>query len=159
MAHILNEYLAGVADSDGSFTFPKHKRSNNPNGYTFRPAFQLTWKYSDHSLSVFKDLKKKYKGSFYIGRSHSGYNKTKSKIIKYYVQGQSLIDLCKDIVPFLRLKKKQAKLILEHWKSVKPRGTWNQWHKKPKLIYNKENDLYKKFYKLNTKNKRKRYAH
>jgi len=74
------QYLAGVLDSDGSITITKrHSKRLNPN---YAAMIQITWLYNENSLKVFEQIKNKYGGSYFIGKSHSGFNNPKT-IIKY----------------------------------------------------------------------------
>lgn len=146
-------YMAGVADSDGSFSFMKRKRQSTINGYHYVMVFQLTWKKSDLSIKVMNEIVRRYGGCCCKWIRNGNNFPTKSaECLKYSVGGPGLDKLTEAILPYLLLKKKQAELIKEArllrkgWK----RGRLG----KPINVWKKEDELYLEFNKLNGKNKK-----
>ena len=100
------EYIAGVLDSDGSLSISRRRQNKKtPN---FIIMIQITWLYNVNSLKFFKKLCKTYGGSYYIGKSHSGFNNPKP-IIKYCAVGSAALYLINSCGKFLILKNKQSK--------------------------------------------------
>jgi len=147
---IPNEYLAGVADSDGSFSYLKNY-SKPRKKYYYRPFFQLTWKYSKEADLVCKYLKNKYKAGLYYGIKKNDLLGRECKIIKVQMWEKSVVLFLEDILPYLILKKKQAEIVL-YGAKLKSRK-WGV-KGKPKEIWEKEIKLYKKINSLNSKNKK-----
>lgn len=99
------DYWAGVFDSDGSITIARrHLKTSRKTSYC--PLFQLTWKQSNYAEKAMKELIKEYGGSIFRGKAHSSLGK--SNIIKYSLTGKALYKLIQDVLPSLKLKKKQA---------------------------------------------------
>ena len=98
-----------------------------------------------------KGLVKKYGGSFFIGKTKNTYNKNGTEIIKYCVTGKACSKLCKDVLPFLVLKKEQAVIVIAGGKLKS-----NRWgcKGKPPSVWKKEIKLYEKINALNNKNKK-----
>ncbi len=151
MIKISPQYIAGVADSDGSFTFMKRYGQSTTTGYFYRSIFQLTWSISNEAEDVMIFLKNKYGGSFSVCKKSTSFNSLKPSIFKYSVESNGLLKLINDIEPYLILKKERATLIKQHILYRKKR--------KPGLIKTKkeweyEDDVYKKINLLNSKNKK-----
>lgn len=109
MIGISREYLAGVLDSDGSFTVAKrHLKRPNP---SYTAMIQITWLYSPRSKAVFDFLQRYYGGSYYVGKSHSGFKNPK-KIIKYCATGKAAHRILLDCKNCVVLKSKQVKNLL-----------------------------------------------
>lgn len=110
MINLSEHYLAGVLDSDGSLSITKrHLKRPNPN-YTV--MIQITWLYSKASEDYFRNLKHWYGGSFFIGRSHSGFANPKP-IIKYCATGKSAERILISCRNKLNLKEEQLKNLLQ----------------------------------------------
>lgn len=109
MIGISREYLAGVLDSDGSLSVTRrHLKRPNP---SYTAMIQITWLYSSKSKLVFDFLQRYYGGSYYIGKSHSGFNNPK-KIIKYCATGKAAHRILLDCRTSVVLKSKQVKNLL-----------------------------------------------
>lgn len=145
---ISNEYLAGVADSDGSFSYTK-KFSKPRNKYYYIGQFQITWKYSKESKIFFDFLVKKFGGSYFDGMTHTSYGKT--RILKYCATGKACNLIGNTLAPYLILKKEQA-LITAKAASLKSKH-WGS-NGKPKKVWLEEERLYKRMNKINHKNKK-----
>lgn len=148
MIKITDEYLAGVADSDGSFSYGK-KFSKPRNKFYYVAQFAITWKYSKESKFVFDMLVERFGGSYFDGFTHTSFANT--RILKYCATGQACEKICIAVKPHLILKQKQVDIMIEgaglksrHWGvKGKPASVWRQ----EKLLYSKMN-------KINTKNKK-----
>lgn len=137
-------YLAGVADSDGSFSVClRHYNRPKP---TYSPCFQLTWNYNAKTLEVFEQLKAKYGGSFFIQKvGRTNFNNS-TPTIKYFAQGKALDKIILDIENFIVLKREQVQLI----KTL--RSTTIQRNKKSDELQKTHENIYLQMKKLNTKN-------
>lgn len=108
-------YLAGVFDSDGSFSIARRYYARDGKSACYVPMAQLTWKYGPLTLFFIKAIKEKYGGSFALckstntNKSFSGTN----DYIKWSASGLAAEKLILDIRPFLILKKNQANNLLE----------------------------------------------
>jgi len=103
-------YLAGVMDSDGSFTLSKvHTKRKNP---SYVPTIQITWLKSKFSFKVLNSIKSTYGGSLFDTSHKTSYNLRFPKpMLKYHACSKSVLKIINDIYPFLKLKKPQAKII------------------------------------------------
>jgi predicted HNH restriction endonuclease len=138
-------YMAGVADSDGSFSISKRKVKTTILGYFYTTSFQLTWKKDAKSLEIMHLMMSKYGGKVYHQKRHDGHFKPESTFLQYQVLSKDLISLINDILPFLKLKQDQAQIVLDLEKS---RQYWKFNHKgqgraKPSELWKVEDDLYK----------------
>lgn len=146
MKKVSNEYIAGVADSDGSFSYNK-KFSKQRNKFYYVAQFQITWKYSKESKMFFDFLVKTFGGSYFDGLTHTTISRV--RILKYCATGIACENICNAVMEHLILKKEQAKIVLlgaglksRHWGS---KG-------KPQKVFDREKALYLRIKKLNTKN-------
>lgn len=113
-------YIAGVIDSDGSLSLAKrHINRVNP---TYQGIFQLTWLKNNESIKFCEYLVNTYGGSYYTGKSHSGFKNPKP-ICKYMLTGKKLVPFLKAVKPYLLLKKEQAEIILEYRRTAVKPGT------------------------------------
>lgn len=142
-------YLAGVADSDGSFTISK-THLNRLNVH-YQCSFQLTWKKTPKSIAFFEKLKEQYGGSFFHQKAYPNSSFTQSPTIKYWLGNIKLEKFIKDILPYLELKKEQAENILEI-RSLSPLGLYNKYNPKPESVKQLQNEIWLKSRNLNTKN-------
>lgn len=143
---IESAYMAGVADSDGCFSITKRKCNSTIGGYHYGAAFQLTWKQNKMSLRILKEMQFKYGGSIHTDKRQRGNYKESSVFVKYAVYSSKLVSLIEDLLPYLKLKKDQAKLILLLEAS---RKDWKKNHKgkgraKPLKVWKLEDKLYEK---------------
>jgi hypothetical protein len=133
-------HIAGVMDSDGSFSIVKRPKKNTKLGFIYRPVVQITWKVSENAEKFFQCVVSTYGGSYHlINKKENAYGKT-GKFYKLSIEGNSLDPFLKDIMPFLVLKKIQARSLLQlrslrkKWFG-KGEGTGNS---KPVWISNRE---------------------
>jgi len=149
-------YIAGVIDSDGSLSLINGSTKSKH----FRDILQISWKQKKdgNAESVFIKLKEKYGGwtGVYEKQLNEFSNGKKSIICKYSLEGQGLIKLIEDIYPFLQLKKKQAKIIIQHLELLSKHRV-NGYSKygvkgKPQSLWNQEKKIFNKMIKLNNKN-------
>lgn len=144
-----NEYMAGIADSDGSFSLTKrHLTRKNPN---FHCCFQLSWKYSDKTEKLINLMKKEYGGSFCIITKKQNSFSKEIKVIKFYLQGSDLDEFLKNVGPHVILKSKQVRNILEARAIIKSRTS----KVRSKIDRNKLEKRYQLHKTLNTKNNRR----
>lgn len=143
------EYLAGVFDSDGSFSLSKRCRPDTPRGYGYGVTLQLTWKTTDKSRRVLEKVKQKYGGSLFESTS-SGYS-GRAKSLKYSVAMRKAIPLISDILPFLNLKRTQARICLEFAES-RMAGKYNCHRPQTDEQWEELDYLYERMRELNTKN-------
>jgi hypothetical protein len=106
-------YLAGVLDSDGSFSIAKRHVNRPLKNYT--AMIQLSWKKSDISIDFMNQLVHQYGGSWAACKST---NKLRSfpataDYLKYSSTGVATEKIIRDVLPFLILKKKQALNLLK----------------------------------------------
>ena len=144
------EYLAGVADSDGSFSYLKNYSKPRQKHY-YRPFFQLTWKYSKEAQRVCRYLETKYNAGFYSCVKKANSFGKECKLIKIQMWEKSVVSFIIDILPYLILKKKQAEIVLLG-ANLKSRY-WGR-KGKPASVWKKEIELYEKMNALNSKNKK-----
>ena len=147
MKQISNEYLAGVADSDGSFSFNK-KFSKPRNKFYYVAQFQLTWKYSNETKAFFDYLVKTFGGSYFDGYTHTAFAKT--RILKYAATGEACQRICNAVMDHIILKKKQVEIVLLG-AELKSR-LWGR-KGKPDSVFEREEELFNQIKALNTKNK------
>lgn len=106
-------YLAGVFDSDGSFTIARrHMKRSNIN---YTGMIQLTWKSGPETIMFMELLTSQYGGS-YAECSSTNTDKSFSgtkKYLKFSATGVAAEKICRAILPHLLLKKEQAKNILK----------------------------------------------
>lgn len=99
-------YIAGVVDSDGSIGISRQNIKRPRPSY--RPQFQLTWVKNQKTMQVLKFLKETYGGSICESKSMQGRFKNGQPIVKYMLATKQLKPFLLDILPYLRLKRKQA---------------------------------------------------
>lgn len=145
---LLISYISGVADSDGSFSYVRRYSSQRAK-YYYNGMFQLTWKESEEAIGFMDELVGRYGGAYFLTTSHTALSDC--PIVKYTLTGIGLVRLCKEVSPHLRLKKEQAMIALEG-ASLK-REDWRG-YKKSKEEWKKEEALYLRANKINTKNKK-----
>jgi len=145
METISNEYLAGVADSDGSFSYNK-KFSKPNNKFYYVAQFQITWKHSEESKTFFDLLVSNFGGSYFDGNTHTSYAKT--RILKYCATGKACEKICIAVLPHLYLKKLQAEIVLAGAKLKETKWGVNG---KPQEVWNKEISLYQQMKQLHGK--------
>ncbi len=153
---ITSGYLAGVMDSDGSFSITiRHKTRPNAN---YICMIQISWKYTDISEKFMKKLCKMFGGTYHINsRKYKSSYKNSSTIIKYCATGKAVDRIVDYIFDNLILKKKQAKNILKLRQLVGFQGAPGK--TRPKKLSNKMHKLYELNKELNTKNNGDRRAY
>ena len=137
-------YLAGFFDGEGSFGFIKHKKHKYKNDtYSLEPYIYIgnTNKSIMNYISKIFGNKIKYKKFNDI--------KHKDQWHLYYHGMKDVQRICKQLSPYLRVKKKNAKILLNFIKlRLSPKG------KKRLIKYtSKELIYYKQMQKLNKKGK------
>lgn len=108
MERINTAYLAGVLDSDGSFSITKrHIKRSKPN---YVAMVQLSWKDSELTRSFMEKLVKEFGGSFASCKSTNtiaSFPMTKA-YLKYSATGVAAEKIVDAVLPFLCLKNVQA---------------------------------------------------
>jgi hypothetical protein len=143
------EYLAGVWDSDGSFSIAKrHKKRETPN---YTAMLQLSWTRSAKSLQVMRDLCAAYGGSFMeISRSSmNGTFPNARPVVKYCATGRAAYALAAALKPFLRLKEQQARNVLKLQHLVRWCG---QGRRRPQAVSRALEQIYVSNKLINSKN-------
>lgn len=106
--YLSTPYLAGVFDSDGSFTVAKrHLKRSKPN---YTAMIQLTWKKSKATETFMQMLVCDYGGSYascISTNTMKSFSGTKD-YFKYCVTGMKAEKLAAVLSPWLLLKKEQA---------------------------------------------------
>lgn len=105
-------YLAGVLDSDGSFSITKRHIRRTSINYT--AMVQLSWKYSENAEFFIKKMVSTFGGSYSkcdSTNTRKSYPGTKS-YLKYSATGEAAENICRSVLPFLQLKKRQAENII-----------------------------------------------
>lgn len=133
------EYLAGTADSDGSFTIQKTIRKTFQPTYSAR--FSMSWKLTNRGLEIIKELSCLYGGTYCIIK-HKG-----SKLIVYSLTDKNMDKFLEIVGPHVQLKHKQVKTLLKLRKNVLDNKMPGFRVKKKNIIY-REN-LYQSIKKLN----------
>lgn len=146
---ILPAYIAGIADSDGSFSIVlRHKDRLNPHYFA---CFQLGWKETELSKRAIESMKSQYGGSVsYASPSEGSYGRT--KMVKYMLQGKKLESFLEQIIPFLILKREHAEILLALRKTIK------QGSNKTQELLLLQESFYLKMKELNTKNTSNRFG-
>lgn len=144
-------YLAGVTDSDGSFSICKKNffgKSKNPE---YSARFQLSWSNNDKTKKVLDKIVQIYGGKYSLCTPSSIKNYPNTKdVLHYSLGGPGIVKFVKDIFPFLLLKRRQALNIIRLRKFIS-----NKWHKsnpQPQKLLEFKEKLYIFNKSLNTKN-------
>jgi len=145
------EYLAGVLDSDGSFSITiRHKTRKNPN---FTCMIQITWSLTDKAQEFMEHLVQTYGGSYHINTTKYATNYPNSKtVIKYCAVAHAVDRILLDVAPYVWLKKHQVTNLLavrklaSHYPRPRPEGLTNHY-----LALYEANKI------LNSKNSGQRY--
>lgn len=108
-----SQYLAGVFDSDGSFSVARRNIKRSSTSYV--SMVQLSWKRTELSEQFFVALAAKYGGSFHTCESTNtakSFSNTRP-YIKYSATGEAAVKIANDLLPYLILKKQQAMNLIE----------------------------------------------
>ena len=140
-------YLAGVLDSDGSFSVVKRNFTSEYCNYN--AMIQLSWKKSDLTVSFMDSLTSEFGGSFAECKptnTRKSFSDTKD-YVKFCICGPKADNLARTVLPFLMLKKQQAQNI------IKLRELTSVFKgRKQKLITEELHAIYLLNKSLNTKN-------
>lgn len=142
------QYLAGVLDSDGSFTVTKRHIYRVNCNYTC--MIQLTWTLTKKSREFMEQLVNFYGGSYFVGMPSSTKQFENAKeIIKYCATGNAAERIARDTRNYLLLKEEQARNIIKVRDLVRSyRG-----QPRPKSAVDQLEELYLTNQRLNGKNK------
>jgi hypothetical protein len=122
MNELNHAYLAGIFDSDGSFSVAKRNMKRSSASYV--AMVQLNWKATELTKSFMDKLVEKFGGSYCFCKSTN--KKTTIKTSDYYsfsATGKSAENIVRAVLPFLQLKKQQALNLLELRDTIPPVGT------------------------------------
>lgn len=145
-----DEYMAGIADSDGSFSLCKAKKQSTTRGYHYRTVFQLTWKKFNATEKCMSKIQAEYGGRVNEYTSNSNnYNKKPIQYIKLAIEGREIEGFVDRLIPHMHIKKEQAKLI-KHIRIL--RRSWAPSNRKPDKVWDEEARIYDLFTSLNSKN-------
>jgi hypothetical protein len=142
-------YLAGVFDSDGSFTLSRHSRKG-AFGFNYEVYLQLTWKEVPETVKVMEELKRAYGGTVIRGIETRGFS-TATSYVKYRINSRQAAVLIQDMLPFLRVKRRQAQICLEAAKII-GKVRYTRWRRRPPSDRARLGELYKQVANLNWKN-------
>jgi hypothetical protein len=146
-------YLAGIADSDGSFITSKLNQKRPV--CSFRAMFSLTWTANNYTKEFLEKLVKQYGGSYCYVKSSSmtGYNYKNSKpYFKYCLSGDNLEIFVKEVYPYLVLKKRQALNMLRIRRHTKL-GMYGNHNPKPQKLTDFQIKVHEYNKRLNGMNK------
>ncbi len=150
---ISKEYIAGVIDSDGSISVCRRRNLSTPRGYAYRFVIQIGWKETIESRKVLEDIADKYNGAVYSFKKKANKFGGEITCVKFMCESGRAAAMVEDILPFLRLKHKQGKLLLKiHEVRMKWLNGRKAAHHKPESVWRQEDAIYQEFIKLNTKN-------
>lgn len=99
-----NQYLAGVFDSDGSFSIAKRNIKRCSPSYV--AMVQLSWKNTPLSVIFMDALVKEFGGSYMF------FGPSKKEYIKFSATGKVAEKIASSTVDFLFLKQEQARNVL-----------------------------------------------
>ena len=103
-------YLAGVFDSDGSLGIRKNRSRGTRSGYSYCPCASLTWLDNERTRTVFAELMMRYGGNVTVAM-HNGFP-NRHPTIRYLTYAQNAARLAKAMLPHMKLKNRQAVLLL-----------------------------------------------
>lgn len=144
--NVTKDYLAGVLDSDGSFTISKrHLKRKNIN---YIVMIQITWTKSKISKQIFETLTRYYGGSYCEIKPH---NKSLAKraSYKYCATGKAAHRILLDCRNNVLLKNEQVKNCLEVLKLIEHFKKNYAGKNRPRIISKLLETLYKKNLKAN----------
>jgi hypothetical protein len=104
--HIL-AYLAGVMDSDGCFTIIRNTYAQRVRGDAKCPVYQESASIKQVEPQAIELLKPRYGGCCYLEHPEKG-----RPLYKWEGRNRVAIALVRDLLPYLRIKRKQAELLL-----------------------------------------------
>lgn len=106
---LLIPYIAGLIDGDGSFQLQIKFRDRKKKTFQINPRVQIGFKHLPKEEKLLYQIQKHFNaGKIYI----SNKGKENAKIVFWTTNLDDTIKVCKLVIPFLRLKKKQAKKLL-----------------------------------------------
>lgn len=104
MNKVTPEYIAGLADSDGSFVISKRTRKHHKPTYSAR--FMIHWKKRPYAYQILKQIQDMFGGNIGTVMHSSGE-------FYYYSLSDSKMDLfLKEVGPHVMLKNMQVKVLL-----------------------------------------------
>jgi hypothetical protein len=134
-------YLAGIVDGEGSLCIyrvnpAKYNRYQTPN---FRSVLNISntkkelFDWIEEHFSNLNHKSKKHKRSIF--KKNSTHERW---IYEWVIQGHRLVDVCTQLLPYLVLKKEQAKLILKFRKTYTQKSFGSQTPLDPKTVEKRE---------------------
>jgi hypothetical protein len=110
MNEISPQYIAGLADSDGSFGIAKRVRGHHKPTYSAR--FMVHWKKHPYALMILKQIQSMFGGNVGTVKHKSG------EFYTYSLSDKSMDLFLKEVGPYVMLKSRQVETLLELRKSV-----------------------------------------
>jgi len=107
------EYLAGFFDGEGTFHMSLQKSKHPSNQKLYPHATIILSQSGDDGLKLLKTIQEQYGGNIYEHLKTGQYKATKNAYKLYWNKKEGIV-LCKLLIPFLVLKKKQAQTVLDY---------------------------------------------
>jgi len=140
LTEVEKAYIAGFVDGEGCISLGRKK----DNSYRRHHTYQLVVTISNTRKEILEWLHKKFGGHFRISHPPS---KSRNKVWVWAILCRKAINFLKEIYPYLKIKKSQAKLAMEYYELVNPCGNHTfdpkNWEKRDK-IYNQMKILNKR---------------
>lgn len=116
------EYLAGLIDGEGYIGIIKVRRPKwrGRMNIELAPRVQINM---TRAHELLEEIKNQYNGRMYLKKRSPSAPSHWHATENLYIEGRANVTrLLKDILPFLKLKQEQAKLVLEYFKYRSPAG-------------------------------------
>lgn len=107
------QYLAGFFDGEGTFSILWQKAKHPQNFKKYPHATVLLSQSGEDGLNLLKEIQEVYGGSIYEHLKPGQHKATKSAYKLYWNKEEGIL-LCKALIPYLKLKQKAAKEVLEY---------------------------------------------
>lgn len=140
-------YIAGFIDGEGSIGLYIQKPSDNHTSYRLGFRFLPQVTIFNTNRPVLDDISEKYKGGLTLSRKRKRGNKTYWEL---RFGSRKLIKILTDVLPYLKIKKIQAELLLEFYKLPPFKPPQRSDETLRRMI-----DIYNKLKVLNTKGNKK----
>lgn len=123
-------------------------------GHDYRVLIQLSQRPIEETIDLIDKLQSQYGGSKFLNTQTSSYcNGRPKRIIHWSIGAKKAGQLIRDILPFLRIKKRQAELLLRLCQ-YRENHHFNNAHPKPAELWAEEEAVYIELLQLNRKNKK-----
>lgn len=149
---ISRAYLAGLIDGEGSLSIYRRNSNQTIKPFTFSPVFKIGMT-GKSSAEIIRHIHQKYGGEIWIRDYDNGYKPCTMLAIR----GKEVLNILKDIFPFLIVKKSQARIIYEYFSGSMSQKKWKS-QIMPDHEYIRRMRLYELIRDLNKKGTRKPVA-